>query len=167
MNEYEKLVQAEKCCHTIEVREKATGKEGVANTCKHGVQVFYGAHDGSDDKTVSPEVFSRDFKITAEIASRGANMKPEDYTIEYCPFCDQEVVIRSHGITACPSCGKPLAPCSVCSLAFTGCYADCNPDENTETGCPYGCTGGAEDEFKPITNPPMTAEEIAFAEANC
>ena len=157
MNEYEKLVLAEKRCHTIEVREKATGKEGVANTCEHGVQVFYGALDGSDDKTVSPELFSRDFEITAEIPSREANMKPEDYTIEYCPYCEQEVAIRSHGITACPSCGKPLAPCSDCCLAFKGCYSD----------CPYGCTGGPEDEFKPITNPPMTEEEIAFAEANC
>ena len=39
-----------------------------------------------------------------------SNMKAEDYTIEYCPFCEQEVAIRSHGVTACPACGKPLAP---------------------------------------------------------
>ncbi len=64
MNEYEKLVRAEKTCHTIEIREKGTNKTGVANTCEQGVQVFYGADDGSDDKTVSPEVFSRDFEIT-------------------------------------------------------------------------------------------------------
>ena len=69
MNEYEKLVLAEKTCHTIEVREKATGKEGVANTCECGVQVFYGAYDGSDDKTISPDEFSRDFEIIAEIAN--------------------------------------------------------------------------------------------------
>ena len=69
MNKYEKLVQAEKRCHSIEVREKATGKEGVANTCEHGVQVFYGAYDGSDDKTVSPDEFNRDFEISAEIAN--------------------------------------------------------------------------------------------------
>ena len=43
MTEYEKLVLAEKTCHTIEVREKATIKEGVANTCESGVQIFYGA----------------------------------------------------------------------------------------------------------------------------
>ena len=92
-------------------------------------------------------------------------MKAEDYTIEGCPFCDQDVAIRSHGITACPSCGKPLAPCSVCCLEYSGCYSDLRgcalPDP-----CPYGCTGGPEDEFKPITNPPMTDEEIAFAWAN-
>lgn len=35
MNEYEKLAQAEKVYHTIEVMEKATGKAGVANTCEH------------------------------------------------------------------------------------------------------------------------------------
>lgn len=69
VNEYDKLVLAEKTCHTIEIREKATGKEGVANTCTSGVQVFYGADDGGDDKIISPEIFSRDFEITAEIAN--------------------------------------------------------------------------------------------------
>ena len=69
MNEYEKLVWAEKFYHTIEVREKATGKIGIANTCEQGVQVFYGANDGSDDKTISPDVFSRGFEITAEIVN--------------------------------------------------------------------------------------------------
>lgn len=83
-------------------------------------------------------------------------MKPEDYTIEYCPFCDTDVAIHAHGITACPECGKPLAPCSVCVDERGDCFKP----------CPYGCTGGAEDEFKPITEPPMTAEEIAFAWAN-
>ena len=65
MTEYAKLVLAEASCHTIEIREKATGKEGVANTCTDGVEVFYGAEDGSDDKVVSAEEFSRDFEITA------------------------------------------------------------------------------------------------------
>ena len=88
-----------------------------------------------------------------------ANMRAEDYTIEYCPYCEQEVVIHSHGITACPICGKPLAPCSVCDIERGGC--------TFPSPCPYGCTGGADDEFMPITNPPMTAEEIAFAQANC
>lgn len=83
-------------------------------------------------------------------------MKAEDYTIEYCPWCDNDVVIYSKGITACPQCGKPLAPCSVCHAEGTGCV---DP-------CPYGCTGGAEDEFKPVTNPPITKEEIAFAIAH-
>ena len=65
----EKLVLAEESCHIIEVREKTTDKEGVANICEHEVQVFYGANNGSDDKTISPDEFSRDFEITAEIAS--------------------------------------------------------------------------------------------------
>lgn len=39
----------------------------------------------------------------------------EDYTLECCPYCDcSEQVIFSKGITRCPNCGKPLAPCSVC-----------------------------------------------------
>ena len=69
MTEYEKLVLAEASCHTVEIREKATGKEGVANTCASGVEVWYGADDGSDDKVVSPEDFSRDFEITARIST--------------------------------------------------------------------------------------------------
>jgi len=69
MTEYEKLVMAEQTCHTIEIREKATGKEGVANTCEKGVELWYGADDGSDDKVVSLEEFSRDFEITARIST--------------------------------------------------------------------------------------------------
>lgn len=79
-------------------------------------------------------------------------MKPEDYTVEYCPWCEEEVVIHAEGITACPTCGKPLAPCSVCWDTYGGC---CKP-------CPYGCTGGEEDERKPVTTPPITQEEIDF-----
>jgi len=67
MTEYEKLVLAEQTCHTIEIREKATGKEGVANSCAEGVELFYGADDGSDDKTVTAEEFNRGFEITAMI----------------------------------------------------------------------------------------------------
>ena len=39
MTEYEKLVLAEQTCHTIEIKEKATGKEGVANTSEKGIEV--------------------------------------------------------------------------------------------------------------------------------
>ena len=67
MTEYAKLVLAEQTCHTIEIRKKATGKEGVANTCAEGVELYYGADDGSDDKIVSIEVFNRNFEITAMI----------------------------------------------------------------------------------------------------
>lgn len=87
-------------------------------------------------------------------------MNLEDYTIEYCPWCDKEVAIHAHGITACPECGKPLAPCSVCWDAYGGCIEDL---------CPYGCGGagsGADDE-KEITEPAMTLEEIAFAFSHC
>ena len=67
MTEYARLVLAEQRFHTIEIREKATGKEGVANSCADGVELFYGADDGSDDKVVSAEEFSREFEITAMI----------------------------------------------------------------------------------------------------
>lgn len=65
MNQYDKLILAEKTFCTIEIIEKASGKTGVANSYgDHEVQVFYGADDGSDDKTISAEIFNRDFEIT-------------------------------------------------------------------------------------------------------
>ena len=68
MSAYQQLIEAEKTYHTIEIVETATGKTGVANTGEDGnVQVFYGADDGSDDKTISPSEFNRDFEITAMI----------------------------------------------------------------------------------------------------
>lgn len=65
MPEYAKLVLAELFCHTVEIRENASGKMGVANTCEEGVAVFYGSDDGKDDKIVSPGVFNEEFCITA------------------------------------------------------------------------------------------------------
>ncbi len=67
MTAYQQLIEAEKTCHTIEIREKGTGKTGVANSSADGVELFYGADDGSDDKTISPTEFNRDFEITAMI----------------------------------------------------------------------------------------------------
>ena len=69
MTEYAKLILAEQSCHTIEIREKATGKEGVANSCVDGVELFYGADDGSDDKVISIDEFNRDWEITACIST--------------------------------------------------------------------------------------------------
>ena len=68
MTEYAKLVLAEQTCHTIEIREKATGKEGVANSCANGVELYYGADDGSDDKIVDIETFNHEFEITAIVS---------------------------------------------------------------------------------------------------
>lgn len=65
MTEYAKLVLADLFSHTVEIREKATGKTGVANTCGGRVAVFYGADDGSDDKTVDVRAFNEQFIITA------------------------------------------------------------------------------------------------------
>lgn len=68
MTEYEKLAAAEAIAHTVEIEETATGMVGVANTTAAGkVAVFYGAEDGSDDKIVTPEEFSRNFYITGII----------------------------------------------------------------------------------------------------
>ena len=64
--EYQRLIAAETIAETIEIRERATGKTGVANSTRDGrVAVFYGNSDGSDDTVLSPEVFSERFEITA------------------------------------------------------------------------------------------------------
>ena len=83
-------------------------------------------------------------------------MELKDYTVEFCPWCCEEVVIHAAGITACPSCGKPLAPCSVCCDTYGGC----------QEPCPYGCTGEGAHEQKPVTTPPITQEEIDSVMAN-
>ena len=85
-------------------------------------------------------------------------MKPEDYMIEYCPYCNQEVAIRSYGTTACPKCGRPLVPCSLCSDG-TNLLHNCSR-------CSNGCVRGDDDENMPITNSHMTEYEIIFAWAN-
>ena len=54
-------------CHTIEVEETATGKTGVARSVPGGVDVCFGADDGSDDGVVSVDYFNRRFVITAAI----------------------------------------------------------------------------------------------------
>ena len=66
--EYQRLIAAETIAETIEIRERATGKTGVANSTRDGrVAVFYGNSDGSDDTVLTPEVFSERFEITAII----------------------------------------------------------------------------------------------------
>lgn len=77
------------------------------------------------------------------------DINPADFTIEYCPNCDSEQVIYANGITSCPECGEPLAPCSMCESCD---YAT----------CPYGCTGGKEDSYKPVTNPPISKEMVEY-----
>lgn len=69
MTEYEKLIIAEQIAHTVEIVERSTRKKGVAQSCANGVRVFYGADDGSEDKTISPKMFDKEFRITAAILS--------------------------------------------------------------------------------------------------
>ena len=66
--EYQRLIAAEAVAETVEIRERATGKAGVANSTRDGcVAVFYGNPDGSDDTVLSPGAFSGRFEITAII----------------------------------------------------------------------------------------------------
>lgn len=44
----------------------------------------------------------------------------EDYIVETCGGCDEDVVIYSEGVTYCPQCGKINSPCNACE------NSDCN-----------------------------------------
>lgn len=48
----------------------------------------------------------------------------DEMTTEYCPWCNEEVEIRSIGPQICPNCKKVILPCSTC------------PDHNC-TNCGY------------------------------
>lgn len=67
------------------------------------------------------------------------------FTIEPCPNCGGEEVIWADGITRCPDCGAPIAPCSTCEHCD---YAT----------CPYGCDGSENDLKKPVTMPDISKE---------
>lgn len=69
----------------------------------------------------------------------------ETYCIEPCPGCGGEQVIYAKGVTACPDCGYPMAPCSECE--------ECDYDT-----CPYGCDGTDADSRKRVTNPPISKD---------
>ena len=38
----------------------------------------------------------------------------EDYTIETCGECEEEIVVYTSGVTYCPHCGKINSPCNIC-----------------------------------------------------
>lgn len=80
--------------------------------------------------------FMEEHGLIPDVIDAAGNVyDPKDYTIETCPDCGREEVIRIKGVTRC-RCGYSLAPCSVCE----GCnYAT----------CPYGCDGTSKDAEKP------------------
>lgn len=88
-------------------------------------------------------------KEPVHIPSADGRFRFEDYTYEWCPRCNSDVVIYSSGITACPTCGEPLAPCSQCNT--------CDYDT-----CPYGCAGCGSHIRKEVTNPAISEEEIGW-----
>lgn len=67
------------------------------------------------------------------------------FCVEMCPECGNEEVVYAEGITECPDCGYPVAPCSQCESC----------DYST---CLYGCDGTENDGHKEVTNPKVTKE---------
>lgn len=45
----------------------------------------------------------------------------EDLITEWCSFCNNEVLIPACGESACPICGKPILPCSMCDNDIVNC----------------------------------------------
>ena len=120
-----------------------------ARIIRDDTSVFYPQKEQTPDNVIFwdlPWEKNAETAPEAPAPATPAQFDPENYTAEYCPFCENEVVIYATGITACPECGKPLALCSMCE--------ECVPN------CPYGCTGGKDDEFKKITNPAISQKEI-------
>lgn len=90
-----------------------------------------------------------DFVITETVKDgNGKVYNPDAFTIEACPWCESEQVIHVKGVTRC-SCGKPLAPCSVCESCD---YAT----------CPYGCDGSDNDVNKKIDHEALPENVQAF-----
>ena len=79
--------------------------------------------------------FMEEHGLIPDVIDAAGNVyDPQDYTIETCPVCGREEVIRIKGVTRC-RCGYPLAPCSACE--------SCN-----YATCPYGCDGTDKDANK-------------------
>lgn len=53
------------------------------------------------------------------------------YTEEYCPYCEQEVLVPIDRQAPCPECGSVTNPCSVCARVVNNKPCDWKP----ETGC--------------------------------
>lgn len=77
------------------------------------------------------------------------------FTVEFCPCCNTEQIIWSHGITECGLCKAPLAPCGVCMEEHHG---ECS------IHCPYGCDGTENDFKKEITMPKIEFETVEDCE---
>ena len=75
---------------------------------------------------------------------KDANDRVESYELydkcyEYCPHCEDEVVLDSRfELQICPSCGRRIAPCNLCG-----------------GNCPNPCPLRANDAFKEDENVPM------------
>ena len=48
-----------------------------------------------------------------------------DKVTEWCPICNNEVLIPSHKTSKCPKCDSKLAPCSMCYWDTIKCDTEC------------------------------------------
>lgn len=115
MTSYEKLATAiHEGAHTVEIKEKSSGKCGVAdlNQDKY-VAVFLNADDGSDDDIISPSEFNERFEITAvlygsqhipsgaldysmELIAHLYSMMDDDEKAEWSPEAAKDMVLGQH-----------------------------------------------------------------------
>lgn len=54
------------------------------------------------------------------------------YVYEVCPFCEEEVKLKSvMKVQSCPSCGKLILPCSLCDSDVADCV-NCQLEKERE-----------------------------------
>lgn len=87
--------------------------------------------------------------FSAYCQENGLILVEDNFTIEYCPSCGSEIVVRIPGISQCPLCGCSIVPCSLC-------------EECDHLECPYGCTGRSDDLKLPADREPVNEEDTAY-----
>ena len=73
-----------------------------------------------DFKILSKEEFMRSYSYLSDDEYENTKrIYNERCTDEYCPNCDDEVVIFAEmRVQVCPNCGERLYPCSICTERF-------------------------------------------------
>ena len=90
-----------------------------------------------DIEDMNPHSIEEEFELarlyfSSYCQEAGLILVEDNFSVEVCPSCESEFVIRVPGISVCPFCGCSVVPCSLC-------------DECDYSNCPYECTGGPED----------------------
>ena len=98
-------------------------KHDIRYTVKSG-QVYY---DNQYEELIGEWYLNKDmrFQLYGETEPPKSWIEAWDLsretTVEWCPYCNNEVVIPTFGVSTCPECGKPILPCSMCDMDKVNC----------------------------------------------